>query len=160
MEQRGEIVIYSPKEGETQIEVRLLSDNLWLSQRLMAELFGKDQFTIGTHIKNIYLEGELEENSTTENSSVIQMEGKRKVKRNVKLYNLDVILSVGYRVISKRGTDFRIWANKVLKSYLTKGYGLDQKRFEHSIRKSSCCRQLIVSVKKPVNSRGNNIVPR
>jgi Virulence protein RhuM family len=157
MEKMGEIVIYSPPSESPHIEVKLQGETLWLSQRLMAELFEKDQDTIGLHIKNIFLEGELEENPTTEDSSVVQLEGKRKVKRNVKLYNLDVILSVGYRVNSKRGTDFRIWANKVLKSYLTKGYVLDQKRFEQQSRQLDDLRQTVkllgnVIESKPLNT--------
>jgi prophage maintenance system killer protein len=127
-EGKGEIIIYDSREGRTQIEVKLEGDSLWLSQKLMADLFEKDTDTIGLHIKNIYEEEELHEDATTEVFSVIQQEGKRKVKRDVKFYNLDVILSVGYRVSSKRGTAFRIWANQVLKDYLVKGYSLNEKK--------------------------------
>lgn len=127
-EQKGELVIFDKQDGETQIEVTLRGESLWLSQRLMAELFEKDTDTIGLHIKNIYNEHELDEASTTENFSVVQQEGNRKVNRKTKFYNLDVILSVGYRVSSKRGTAFRIWANKVLKDHLVKGYSLNEKK--------------------------------
>ncbi|WP_133996732.1 virulence protein RhuM/Fic/DOC family protein [Dinghuibacter silviterrae] len=96
----------------------------------MAELFDKNSDTIGVHIRNIFDEGELPEDSTTENFSVVQQEGNRKVKRTVKYYNLDVILSVGYRVSSKRGTAFRIWANRILKDYLAKGYALNEKKLK------------------------------
>lgn len=126
----GEIVIYLSEEGKTTIDIKLENQTLWLSQRLMAEVFDKDTDTIGLHIKNIYSEGELEENSTTEHFSVVQQEGKRKVTRQVKFYNLDVILSVGYRVSSKKGTQFRIWANQVLKDYLVKGYSVNEKRLK------------------------------
>jgi prophage maintenance system killer protein len=126
--QTGDIAIYQTEEGETAIDVKLENQTLWLSQRLMADLFNKDSDTIGLHIKNIYSEGELEENSTTEYFSVVQQEGKRGVKRRVRFYNLDVILSVGYRVNSKKGTQFRIWANKILKDYLVQGYVVNEKR--------------------------------
>ncbi len=126
-EGKGEIIIYQGQDGSSNIEVTLDGENLWLSQRLMADLFEKDSDTIGTHIKNIYAEGELEEETTTTNSPVLQQEGKRKINRNVKFYNLDVILSVGYRVNSKRGTAFRKWANTILKDYLIKGYAHNEK---------------------------------
>jgi prophage maintenance system killer protein len=126
-EGKGEIVIYNELEGRPQIEVKLEGKTLWLSQKLIADLFEKDSDTIGTHIKNIYAEGELEEAGTTSTFSVTQQEGKRKIKRDVKFYNLDVILSVGYRVSSKRGTAFRKWANDILGDYLTKGYAHNEK---------------------------------
>jgi prophage maintenance system killer protein len=129
-ESKGEIVIYDKQDGHPQIEVTLDGDSLWLSQKLMADLFDKDANTIGAHILHIYEEEELQEQTTTEVFSVIQKEGKRKVKRDVKFYNLDVILSVGYRVSSKRGTAFRIWANQILKDYLVKGYSLNEKKLQ------------------------------
>ncbi len=113
-----------------QIEVRMSSDSVWLSQRQMAELFDKDSDTIGLHLKNIFAEEELEDGATTEFFSVVQQEGKREVKRNVKFYNLDAILSVGYRVNSKRGTQFRQWATQRLKDYLVQGYAINQKRLD------------------------------
>lgn len=115
---------------EHTIEVRLIQETVWLNQKQMAELFEKDSDTIGLHLKNIYNEAELEENSTTEFFSVVQKEGKRNVKRDIKFYNLDAILSVGYRVNSKRGTQFRQWATQRLKDYLVKGYAINQQRLE------------------------------
>jgi len=129
-EGKGEIIIYDTREGNTAIEVKLEGESLWLSQKLMADLFEKDTDTISLHIKNIYEEEELYENATTELFSVVQLEGRRNIKRDVKFYNLDVILSVGYRVSSKRGTAFRIWANQVLKDYLVKGYSLNEKKLQ------------------------------
>ncbi len=126
-EGKGEIIIYQDQNGSANIEVTLDGETLWLSQRLMADLFEKDADTIGTHIQNIYIEAELEEKETTATFTVLQQEGKRKVNRNVKFYNLDMILSVGYRVSSKRGTAFRKWANTVLKDYLVKGYAHNEK---------------------------------
>lgn len=127
---KGEIILFKTPEGDTQIDVKLEEETVWLSQKLMAKLFQKNTDTIGLHISNIFKEGELDENSTTEYYSVVQKEGKRSVLRNIKYYNLDVIISVGYRVKSKRGTQFRIWANKVLKDYLVKGYALNEKKLK------------------------------
>jgi prophage maintenance system killer protein len=131
-EQKGEIVIYKGKDGEPGLQVRLAAETVWLSQRLMAELFQKDSDTVGLHLKNIYAEGELDEKSTTEFFSVVQKEGKRLVARQVKFYNLDAIISVGYRVNSKRGTQFRIWATNVLRDHLVKGYTLNERRLQEN----------------------------
>lgn len=125
---RGEIVLYQAPDGKVELDVRLDRETLWLSQRQIALLFDKDTDTIGLHLRNIYKQGELDESATTEESSVVQKEGKRQVRRNVRLYNLDAVLSVGYRVNSKRGTQFRIWASSVLKEYLLKDYVLNEKR--------------------------------
>ena len=129
MEQpRGEIVIYETDSGGSALEVRLDKDTVWLTQRQMASLFDKDTDTVGLHIRNVYKEGELEEGPTTEESSVVQSEGSREVRRAVRLYNLDVIISVGYRVKSKRGTQFRQWATGVLRDHVIKGYTINQRR--------------------------------
>jgi len=124
----SEIKIFQSEDGNTEVQVNFDNETEWLSQKQMAQLFDKDSDTIGLHLKNIYNTGELIEGSTTEESSVVQIEGNRKVKRRIKFYNLDAIISVGYRVNSKRGTQFRIWANKVLKEYLLKGYAINEKR--------------------------------
>jgi len=124
------LVIYQAPDGAVELEVRLEGENLWLSQRQMSSLFAKDTDTIGLHLRNIFEEGELEESATTEDSSVVQQEGKRKVKRTVRFYNLDAILSVGYRVNSKRGTQFRIWATRVLRDHLLQGYTFNQRRLK------------------------------
>ena len=126
----SEIKIYKTPEGKTSIEVKLEKETVWLSQKQMAELFDKDSDTIGLHLKNIYKSGELEEISTTEKYSVVRQEGKRKVKREIKFYNLDAIISVGYRVNSKRGVLFRKWATQLLKDYLIKGYAINQQRLQ------------------------------
>lgn len=132
---KGEILLYKSSEGDTQIDVTLENETVWLSQKLMAKLFQKNTDTIGLHISNIFKEGELDENSTTEYYSVVQKEGKRSVLRNIKYYNLDVIISVGYRVKSKRGTQFRIWANKILKDYLIRGYSLNERKLKEQTEK-------------------------
>ncbi|MGC8881136.1 MAG: RhuM family protein [Minisyncoccia bacterium] len=128
------IVIYKTKNGP-ELSVKLEKETLWLTQRQMAILFDKDTDTIGLHLKNIFSEGELDEKATTEFFSVVQMEGNRKVKRTIKFYNLDAIISVGYRVNSKRGTQFRIWATKVLKNYLVQGYAINEKRLLEQTQK-------------------------
>jgi len=126
----SEIKIYKTPDGQTSIEVKLEKETVWLSQKQMAELFDKDSDTIGLHLRNIYKSGELDEKSTTEKYSVVQQEGKRNVKRQIKFYNLDAIISVGYRVNSKRGVLFRKWATQLLKDYLIKGYTINQQRLQ------------------------------
>lgn len=137
--ENSKIVIYQTESGSPEIKVTFENETLWLSQRAMSELFDKDSDTIGLHIKNIYSEGELEERATTEVFSVVQQEGKRKVTH----YNLDVILSVGYRVSSKRGTQFRIWANRILKEYLAKGYAINEKRLKEQSEQFSALKQTV-----------------
>ena len=135
MEQK--ILIYQEDEGIFQLEVKLNKETIWLSQKQMAELFEKDTDTIGLHLKNIYKSGELTKIATTEKYSVVQKEGTREVKRMINLYNLDAIISVGYRVNSKKGTQFRIWATNTLKQHLIKGYTENKARLselEHSIQ--------------------------
>ncbi|MDD9301417.1 MAG: virulence RhuM family protein [Desulfobacter sp.] len=127
-----QIEIYQSEDGQTQIQVRLEKETIWLSQAQMAELFDKNSDTIGLHLKNIYKSGELEQPATTEESSVVRQEGKRQVRRKIKFYNLDAIISVGYRVNSKKGTRFRIWATQRLKEYLVKGYSINQQRFKQN----------------------------
>jgi hypothetical protein len=124
---KGEIIIYKSKEGP-KLEVRLEEETVWLTQKQMALLFDKGIPTINEHIKNIYREGELQESSTIRKFRIVQREGKRVVEREVDFYNLDVIISVGYRVKSFRGTQFRIWATKILKEHLIKGYTINEKR--------------------------------
>lgn len=130
----SDIRIYQSEDGQTEVQVKFDNETVWLSQRQMAQLFDKDTDTIGLHLKNIFESGELDELSTTEESSVVQKEGKRNIKRQLKFYNLDAIISVGYRVNSKRGIQFRIWANKVLKEYLVKGFSINEKRLaQHNV---------------------------
>lgn len=110
------------------MDVRLEKETLWLNQKQMSELFDKDSDTIGLHLRNIFKEGELEEQATTEEFSVVQTEGQRQVRRKIRFYNLDAIISVGYRVSSIRGTQFRIWATKVLREHIVQGYTVNQSR--------------------------------
>lgn len=128
----SDIEIYKSPDNKIELQVNLENDTVWLSQKQMAELFDKDSDTIGLHLKNIFQEGEVVENSTTEFFSVVQKEGNRKVSRKIKYYNLDAIISVGYRVNSKRGTQFRQWATQRLNDYLVKGFTINEKRLNEA----------------------------
>ena len=121
------LIIFKTTDGKLSIDVNLNEDTVWLNQKQMGELFDRDYKTISKHINNIFNEGELEKNSVVANFEITATDGKN---YKVEFYNLDVIISVGYRVKSKRGTEFRIWANSILKDYLLKGYALDERRFE------------------------------
>ena len=125
---KGEIVIYQAKDGKTSLEVKLKEETVWLNINQMTELFDRDKSVISRHIRNVFKEGELEEQATVANFATVQTEGGRTVERNIEYYNLDVIISVGYRVKSQRGTQFRIWATQVLKNHILKGYTLNEKR--------------------------------
>ena len=123
---KGEIIIYETKDGETSIDVRMEEETVWLTLNQMCNLFDRDKSVVSRHIRNIYNEGELELNSTVAKNATVQKEGNREVLREIEYYNLDVIISVGYRVKSQRGTQFRIWANSVLKRYLTQGFAIKE----------------------------------
>lgn len=124
------IELYKSSNGETQIEVRFENETVWLSLNQIAELFGRDKSVISRHLKNIYKESELDYNSTVAKNATVQTEGKRNITREIDYYNLDAIISVGYRVNSKQGTQFRIWATNRLKEYLIQGYSVNQKRLQ------------------------------
>jgi prophage maintenance system killer protein len=145
---RGEIVLYQSQDGKAAFDVRLEGETVWLNQRQMAALFDKDTDTIGLHIRNIYKEGELTRKGTAEESSVVQNEGGRQVRRKVGFYNLDVIISVGYRVKSKRGTQFRIWATNVLREHLVRGFTLNEKRLQEQEQKLADLRRTVGLLEK------------
>lgn len=126
-----DFLVFTKQAGEDGIEVRVFKESVWLTQRGMAQLFDCSTDNIGLHLKNIYASGELTESATTEDSSVVQNEGTRKITRRVKFYNLDAIISVGYRINSVRATQFRQWATKVLKTFAIQGYVLDKNRLEN-----------------------------
>lgn len=128
MHTQNQIEIYQSHDGLTQIHVKLEEDSIWLSQAQMATLFETSSQNINMHLKRIFEEAELSENSTCKDFLQVQIEGKRKVKRRQRHYNLDAIISVGYRVKSKSATQFRIWASRILKEYLEKGYAINEKR--------------------------------
>ena len=125
--EENKIIIYQTEDGQTQIDVRLENDTVWLTQAQMVDLFQTTKQNISLHVGNVYREGELKKEGTVKEYLTVQKEGIRKVTRKVNYYNLDVIISVGYRVKSQRGTAFRIWANKVLKDYLVKGYAVNER---------------------------------
>ena len=122
---KGQILLYQTPDGESRIEVRLQGETVWLSLDQMAELFQRNKSTISRHIKNAFEDGELQPDTTVAFFATVQMEGKRKVERDIAYYNLDMIISVGYRVHSYRGVQFRMWATRVLKEYIVKGFVLN-----------------------------------
>jgi hypothetical protein len=136
--------IYKSEDGSTEIQVKLDNETVWLNLMQLTELFQRDKSVISRHITNVYKEKELEKQATVANFATVQIEGERSVERNVEYYNLDVIISVGYRIKSQRGTQFRIWANKILKEYLIKGYSMNEKRL---LQQNEQLRQLQESVK-------------
>lgn len=123
------IIFYNDEDGNTKIEVLLENENVWLTQIALSKLFDTTRNNITLHISNIYKEGELEENSTSKDFLQVQTEGNRTVKRNVKVYNLDMIISIGFRVNSKKAIKFRTWANKIIKDYMVQGFALNDDRF-------------------------------
>lgn len=127
---QGQFILFQSAEGNTQVECRFEADNLWLNQNQIAELYQKTVPTINEHLSNIYKEGEIEQNATIRNYRIVRQEGSRQVSRDVAHYNLDAILAVGYRVRSKQGTLFRQWATNTLKTYLTKGFVMDDERLK------------------------------
>lgn len=126
----SEIILYRSEDGQVKVDVVLNGDTVWLTQRQMAELFDKTVPTINEHIQNTYEEGELLRAGTVAKFATVQTEGRREVTREVEFYNLDVIISVGYRVKSRRGTQFRIWATRTLREFILKGFALDDERLK------------------------------
>lgn len=140
----NQIVIYKTTDGKTVLDVRFEEETVWLNQYQLAELFLTDRTSIVRHIKNIYKSGELYQKSTCAKFAQVQKEGNRVLKRNILYYNLDIIISVGYRVNSKRGTQFRIWATNILKQHLIQGYTINKKRLKEQSDK-------IIELQKAVN---------
>ncbi|RXK83788.1 RhuM family protein [Filimonas effusa] len=140
--ENGNIAIYQSPDGQT-IDVVLENDTIWLTQAQIIELFGSSKANISEHIKNIFIFNELEKNLTVRKIRTVRQEGKRKVVREIEHYNLDMIISIGYRVNSKRGTQFRIWANKILKDYLIEGYALNEKRLKEKTQQLDALKQTV-----------------
>ena len=130
-EQDSRIIIFKTDDEKISVDTRFDEDTAWLSLDQMAELFERDKSTISRHIKNVYEEGELEQSATVAKFATVQTEGERQVERQIEYYNLDVIISVGYRVKSLRGTQFRQWATKRLNEYIRKGFTLDDERLKN-----------------------------
>ena len=127
----NDLILYTTEDGRSQIKLRAKDQTVWLSQREMSQLFDVSTDNVGLHLKNIFEDGELSPEATTEDSSVVQIEGTREVQRPVTLYNLDAILAVGYRVRSPRGVQFRRWASTILKEFLLKGFVMDDERLKN-----------------------------
>jgi len=142
------IKIFQSKDKKSEIQVIVQSESVWLSQKQMSELLEKDSDTIGVHLRNIYKSGELKERATTEKYSVVQKEGNRSVKRTIKLYNLDAIISVGYRVNSRRGVQFRIWATQILKDYLLSGFAINERRLTSQIENLNSLKEAVLLLTK------------
>ena len=130
MDNYGEIVIYQTEDGLTKLDVRMEDETVWLTQQQMAELFKTSRTNVVDHISNIYEEGELDENSTCRRFRQVRMEGKRQVTRELPFYNLDMIISLGYRVKSSTATHFRKWSTERLREYIIKGYTIDDERLK------------------------------
>ena len=128
----GDFIFYATDDGEARLQVRMSGETVWLSIDQMAELFQRSKSVISRHVSNVFAEGELDENRTVAKYATVQMEGSREVQRTISYYNLDVIISVGYRVKSLRGTQFRIWATNQLRDYIVKGFVLNDDRFKNS----------------------------
>lgn len=134
LERNSHIELYHADSGETEIFVKLEDDTVWLSLNQLSELFRRDKSVISRHIGNIFKEGELVREATVAKYATVQMEGGREVERAIEYFNLDVIISVGYRIKSQRGTQFRIWANKVIKEYLVKGFTINEQRLSQEVQ--------------------------
>ena len=146
----NEIIIYQTEDGQTQIDVRMENETVWLTQAQMAELFNTDRTSIVRHINNIYKIEELEREATCAKIAQVQIEGSRSVTRTIPYFNLDMIISVGYRVNSKRGVQFRQWANRVLKQYLVKGYAVNERRVQEHYTE---LRQLVQILGRTISSQ-------
>lgn len=150
IENRGEIIIYRAEDNTVQLDVRMENETVWLSQQQMVQLFNSTKQNISLHIGNIFREGELRKEATVKEYLTVQTEGNRQICRKVLYYNLDVIISVGYRVKSQRGVQFRQWANRILKDYLVKGYAVNDKIRREQL---SDLRQLVQIVGRTVQSK-------
>lgn len=139
----GEIVIYQTQDGKTSIDVKFENDTVWLSQAQIIELFDSSKANISEHVKHIFASGELQKAATVRKFRTVRQEGSRRVQREIDHYSLDMIISIGYRVNSIRGTQFRIWANTILKDYLTRGYALNEKRLKEQESQLSQLKQTV-----------------
>ena len=129
---KNNLIIYTSKDGNIKVDVNIQNENIWMSQEVMANLYDTTKNNISIHLKNIFEEGELEKESTVKKILTVQKEGNREVKRNIEHYNLDAIIAVGYRINSKKATEFRIWATKILKEYMIKGFALNDERLKNN----------------------------
>lgn len=155
MKDESQIILYQTEDGKTKVQVKTDGKTVWLSQKQMAELFDCSVDNMALHLKNVYEAAELDENVTAEDSSVVQIEGNRSVKRPIKLYNLDAIISVGYRVNSLRGTKFRIWATQCLREYIVKGFTIDDERLKQGGGRARYFEELLQRIRDIRSSERN-----
>ena len=148
MKPQSELILYQTEDNRTRIEVRLEDETVWLSLNQMAELFQTTKQNVSLHIQNIYAEGELRREATVKEYLTVQKEGSREVSRSLEHYNLDVIISVGYRVKSHRGTQFRIWATQRLREYIVKGFTLDDERLKQGGTKNEYLDELLQRIRE------------
>jgi len=154
-EKNNQIIIYSTPDGEMKLEVKLENETVWLSQKQMAELFGCSMANISLHLQNVYNEAELSENQTIKEYLIVQKEGNKEVRRPVNFYNLDAIISVGYRINSLRGTQFRIWATQKLREYIVKGFVLDDEKLSDGRVAKTYFQELEERIRKIRTSEAN-----
>ncbi len=150
MKEKGDVIFYEQDPGKTPIEVKLENDSVWLNLNQMAELFERDKSVISKHLGNIFKDGELERESVVAKNATTGSDGKI---YQVEYFNLDVVISVGFRVKSKKGIQFRIWANGVIKNYLTKGYAIDKRRFQEQSRQLEELKQTVKLLGNVVGSK-------
>ncbi len=156
MKQQDQIEIYQDKESGITIKVKLEGESLWLDQYQIAHLFDTDRTSIGRHLRNIYNSKELDKEATSAKIAQVQIEGDREVERVIKIYNLDAIISVGYRVNSKKGTAFRIWANKILKDYLVTGYAINEQRLSQKEQEIQVLKGGLQILSRAIEEKANN----
>jgi prophage maintenance system killer protein len=157
MKMQKSIVIYEAENGQIHIEVKLDKDTLWLNLLQMAELFERDKSVISRHLKNIFDTSELDKNATVAKNATVQIEGDRSITREIEYFNLDAIISVGYRVNSKKGTQFRIWASNILKQYLIQGYALNEQKLQAQQEKLADLRQAIALSSRLIHNKDLSI---
>ncbi len=155
MDEKQQILIYQNADGNIKLDVQLQDESVWLTQEQMAQLFGKAKSTISEHTKNIFLENELEKSSTVRNFRTVRFEGNREIERDLEHYNLDVVISVGYRVKSPQGTQFRIWATKRIHEYIVKGFTIDDDRLKQEGARSRYFEELLQRVRDIRSSERN-----
>ena len=153
---KSEIVIFTSPDGNTQIDVQFEGENFWLNLNQISKLFEKDKSVISRHLNNIYKEGELDRKATVAKFATVQLESKREVVRTLDFFNLDAILSVGYRVNSKRGTQFRQWATKRLREYLIEGVAINEKRLEQKNKEIQILQDGIRILSRVIEEKTNN----
>ena len=154
---KGEIVIYTANDGSVSLNTRLEDDTIWLTQDMIVKLFDSSKANVSEHIKHIFEEDELDKNSTVRKFRTVQKEGSRSVSRNLEYYNLDMILSVGYRIKSKTATQFRKWATSILKDYITKGYALNEKRLKEQQTQISTLKNSIALMERSLLNQIENL---